>query len=444
MSGTSALRGWYAVGVLLLAYTFSFADRQILSLMVEPIKRDLGLSDTQVSLLHGLAFGIFYTLVGLPIGRLVDNGNRRNIIVAGSAVWSLMTACCGVAGGFWSLFLCRMGVGVGEATLSPSAYSIISDYFHRGQRALALSIYSFGVPLGIGSAFMLGGLIVDLVANSAPIALPFFGLIHPWQIAFIILGLSGLIVPVLLMTLREPARVDRISADSVPIAQVVRFAKSNRLTLVLLMVGMGMLGISSSAILTWMPTLLIRKFEWTAGQIGLVYGLVIIVFGSLGLFIGGWLADRWTQRGMKDAPVRTILYCGLIAAPFCIAAPLMPNAALIITCLIPISIVMTLPQGVASAAFQAITPNEMRGQISAVFLFVINLMGFGFGPTSIALITDYVLRNEARIGTSITLVVVIALPLALLMMAACLRPYRQSLKEAEAWTKMTLKEAKAS
>src|SRR5712691_1532753 len=194
---------WYVVLVLMVCYTLSFIDRQILSLLVGPIKRDLGITDTRVGLLQGLAFALFYTLLGLPMGRFADRGSRRNLIALGVFFWSLMTAVCSVARSFWSLFFARMGVGVGEATLAPSAFSLISDYFPRERLGTALSIYAMGIFIGSGLALIVGGTVVGAVTHLPAIDLPVLGTIASWRLTFLIVGLPGLLVGLILYTIRE-------------------------------------------------------------------------------------------------------------------------------------------------------------------------------------------------------------------------------------------------
>lgn len=206
----STARAWSALAVLMLAYTVSFVDRTILSLLIPPIQRDLGISDTQVSLLAGFAFAIFYTLMGIPLGRIADRYNRRNLIAVGITVWCLMTAACGLARTYWELFLARVGVGIGEAALSPAAYSMISDLFPRDQLGRAIAIYSIGLPIGSGVALLIGALVVGMVANVPPITLPLVGTLYAWQLTFLLVGLPGLIVALLVLALREPQRRDQV------------------------------------------------------------------------------------------------------------------------------------------------------------------------------------------------------------------------------------------
>ena len=198
----------------MLAYTNSFIDRQILTLLVEPIREDLGITDTQISLLAGLAFSVFYTVMGLPLARLADQSNRKRIITFGITGWSFMTAMCGAAQNFWQLFLARIGVGVGEATLSPAAFSIISDYFPKDRIARAFSVYSMGVYFGVGLAMMIGGLVIQAVSNAPPVDLPAIGRVRSWQLTFFIVGMLGLPILLLLFTIREPLRRGTAKASS--------------------------------------------------------------------------------------------------------------------------------------------------------------------------------------------------------------------------------------
>jgi len=306
----SRIYACYVVGLLMLAYIFSFVDRQIPTLMVEPLKKDLGISDTQFSLLHGFAFAIFYTLMGLPIGRLVDSVNRKYIITTGITLWSLMTAACGLAQNFWSLFLFRMGVGVGEATLSPAAYSIISDYFPKYIRGRALAVYTLGISIGIGLALMVGGAVVEGVAGLGDIALPFVGNVKAWQLVFFIVGLPGLFVALLSFTIKEPVRQDKLQGDwsrgAVPLKQVFLFVKARWQAYAYLFAGTSMVIIGNYAILAWTPSLFIRSHDWGIAQIGLWFGIVNAFFGSMGGYFGGWLTDRLFKSGYDDAPLRAI------------------------------------------------------------------------------------------------------------------------------------------
>jgi len=429
---------WYVVGVLMLAYTNSFIDRQILSLLVEPIRQDLDISDTQVSLLAGLAFSIFYTLMGVPIARLADQKNRTVIITVGVAFWSLMTAMCGVARNFWQLFLARVGVGVGEATLSPAAFSIMADYFPRHQLARAFSVYSMGVYFGAGLAMIIGGLVVRVVMEAGTTVLPVLGEVRPWQMTFFYVGLLGIPVVLLVMTIREPLRRglkgDRAAqskASSVPV--LLAFLRLNRWTLTFHFLAFSMVGIAIAGYMVWTPTLFIRTWGWQASNIGLAYGAILFVLGTAGVYAGGYVADWLEQRGRRDAILRTAMYGAFAAVPFAIATPLMPTGELALIGLAITSFLLAFPQGLPAAALNIVTPNPLRAQLTALYFLVGNLIAMGFGPTLVALITDFGFGDPAQLRYSMAIVGAVVLPIGGLLAALALRPFRASRDRAEAF-----------
>ncbi len=310
----SAAYAWYVVGVLTLAYIFSFIDRQILSLMVGPIRQDLGINEKQMGMLMGLTFAVFYTLFGIPLGRVADTRSRRVLISVGIALWSVMTAACGLAKTFWQLTLFRMGVGVGEATLSPSAYSLISDYFRPEQRSTAMSVYSMGIYVGSGLAFILGGFVTELAAGRENPVLPLVGTVRSWQLVFLLVGLPGLLVALLALTIREPARKGVIasknasSAESLSTRAVWAYVRGNWHTFLCLNLGLGLVALYGYGATAWVPSLFIRRYAWTQGQTGLVYGLIVGIGGTLGIVTAGKLADWLRARGHTDANLRVAFW----------------------------------------------------------------------------------------------------------------------------------------
>jgi MFS family permease len=430
---------WYVVGVLTLAYVLSFIDRQILTLLVGPIKRDLAINDTQMSLLMGLSFAVFYTVFGIPLGRLADSRSRRVIITVGVVFWSLMTAGCGLARRYWQLAAMRMGVGVGEASLSPSAYSLIADYFRPEKRATAISVYSMGIYLGAGLATILGGLVVRFASGEDRFDLPIIGPTRPWQVVFFLVGLPGLLVALLLSTVREPARqgvhsAKRIAttAPPVPLADVWAYIRDNRRTFLCHNLGIACLAFSSYGTAAWVPTLLIRRHHWTASQAGMLMGVITMVFGTLGIVSGGRLADRLRVRGHADATLRVALLGAVAWLPFGLY-PLMPTGQWVGILLAPAVFCSSLPFGVAAAAIQQMMPNSMRGQASAIYLFVINLIGLGLGPTAVALATDYIFHDDNAVHLSLFLVGAAATLTAIVLLSLGLKPYRRSLDYLAAW-----------
>jgi MFS family permease len=425
----SPVVAWYGVAILFIAYTFSFADRFILSLLIQPIKADLALSDTKVSLLHGLAFAIFYTFMGIPIGRLADKFSRRKIIAGGVAVWSLMTALCGVAQGYWQLFAARIGVGVGEGALSPAAYSMIADSFPQQKLGRALSVYTTGAFVGIGLAYIIGGKVIGAITVSPEITLPIVGTIRSWQAAFFIVGLPGLIVAALMFTVREPLR--RINAaatadagDLVPLATVLGFIWSRRQVYVPFFIGFAVLAVVSNGVFAWTPTFLNRSFAMALGESGPAIGVIVLTFGTGGLITGGWLTDRWSQQGLADSGLRAGIVAGLGGVPFAILLPFMTTQTSALATYCPVIFFATFGFGAAAAALQHVTPNRMRGLTSAIYLFFINLIGLGLGPTFVALITDYGFKDESAVGFSIAIVAAGSGLIAAILLWLGLKPFR--------------------
>jgi MFS family permease len=434
---TPNLRAWGALGVLMVAYTVSFIDRMILSLLIPPIQADLGISDTQISLLAGFAFAIFYTVMGIPLGRVADRWNRRNLIAIGITFWCLATAACGLARNYWQLFLARVGVGVGEAALSPAAYSMISDLFPRDQLGRAIAIYSVGLPVGSGLALLIGGAAVGALADLGPVTVPLIGTLSPWQLTFIVVGVPGVLVAFLVMLLREPERRDRVAvppatpaaagaaAAAAPVG-LIAFLGINRRVLLHHFGGLSLLVIIVYGSTAWVPTFFIRSHGWTAAEIGYAYGVIFITCGAGGLLLGGQLADRWWRNGKTDAHLRVVLLSVATMAPSFALMPLVPSAEMAVALLALATFTSSLHGGVAGAALQLITPNELRGQMTAVYFFIANLIGLGLGPTAVALFTDYVFGDPLALGYSLAVLAGTAGPLSAIVIATGLRHYRGS------------------
>jgi len=417
---------WYAVGILFVAYTFSFADRFILSLLIEPIKQDLNLSDTKISLLHGFAFAIFYTVMGIPIGRLADNYNRRTIIAWGIAIWSGMTAICGITKGYWQLFAARVGVGVGEAALSPAAYSMIADLFPPQKLGRALSFYTTGAFVGAGLAFIIGGTVIAAITSSPEITLPVVGTIRSWQAAFFVVGLPGLIVAALMYTVKEPVRriSEEAEKDVVPVSEVLSYVRTRWRLFGAHYLGFSLLGVVFNGITAWTPAFLSRSFDMSVGQSGPAIGAMILVFSTAGIIVGGWITDFFVKKGLSDGAMRTGLIAGLGCIPFAVAVPFMPSLQGVLVVYAPLLFFASFGFGAAAAALQQITPNRMRGLVSAFYLFFLNLIGIGLGPTITALITDYVFNNDAAVGFSLAIMAGCSGLLAALLLWLGLKPFR--------------------
>ena len=423
---------WYVVAVLLLAYTLSFVDRMILSLLVEPIRTALDISDTQVSLLIGLAFAIFYTLLGLPLAWIADRHNRRNLIMAGIAVWSVMTAGCGFAGSYAALFAARMGVGVGEATLSPAAYSMLSDYFPRDRLARAMAVYSIGVPLGSGVAMVLGSFVVQAVLAAPMVEMPFFGPMDAWRLIFIWVAAPGLLILLLMLTVREPLRRGRqaaIALSEVPGGTeggLLAHLGRQRSALGALFGGMSLIGLVMYGAMAWIPTFFARSYGMDVAEAGLWFGVIMAIGGAAGLIAGGALADRLFVKGVGDAHLRVMRLSILLGGPPLAAMALMPDQTLAFTMLALAFPCLTM-HGVGGVALQLITPNEYRARMTALYFFVVNLVGLGFGPMLIALLTDNLFQDESALRYSIAIVTAVALPLAGIILTSGFKRYARDL-----------------
>lgn len=429
----SSARAWATVAILMVAYVLSFVDRQILNLLVEPIRRDLVINDTQMSLLMGLSFALFYTVCGIPLGRVADTRSRRGLIAIGILFWSAATAACGMAKLYWQFLLCRIGVGVGEAALSPAAYSLIADSFPAERRATAISVYSMGVYLGSGLAFLVGGLVIQFASAQGDVTLPVLGEVRPWQLIFLILGAAGVLFTLLMLAIKEPVRRGAGAGVAVPLSEVGRYIRANRRTVLLHNFGFAGLAFAGYGSAAWIPTFYIRTYGWDAGQVGIVYGCIVAVFGCLGIVFGGRLADWMAKQGRSDANMRVGLYAALGALPMVVLFPLMETAFWASLLLAPAVFCLSMPFGVAPAAIQEIMPNSMRGQASAIYLFVITLIGLGVGPTAVALVTDFVFADDAALRYSLLIVTTLAVLMSIILLAKSLKPYRESVTRLEQW-----------
>ena len=371
---STAYRG-YVMFILVVVYTFNFIDRQIVGILAVPIKADLGLSDTQLGLMGGLAFALFYTALGIPVAMLADRSNRTWIMTVALTIWSGMTAACGLAQNFWQLFLARLGVGVGEAGGVAPAYSLISDYFPSGQRARALSVYSFGIPIGSALGIVFGGLIASKV---------------DWRYAFFAVGLAGLIIaPVFKLTVAEPerGRFDKGgAATAVPLSAIVRKlrGKPSFWTISLGAAASSMMGYG---LFFWLPSFLVRSFGLTLLDASLFYGAVLLVGGIAGTWFGGSLADRF-GAGNRGAYVLIPAIAFVATVPFYIIAIMSPSlTATFFALLVPTALGLAW-LGPVLSAIQHVVPSNMRATASAIFLFINNLIGIGAGTVAIGIISD--------------------------------------------------------
>lgn len=404
MKEQSSLRyAWYVLGILLIAYISSFIDRQILALLVKPIKASFDISDTQMGLLMGLSFALFYTLLGIPIGLMADRMNRKKIIGWGIAIWSLMTVLCGLADSFAMLFFARVGVGIGEAALSPAAYSMISDYFPKRKLGTAMSIYNLGVYLGSGLSILIGAALRSMIGQEN-IQLPFFGEIFSWQVIFFYIGLPGLLIVLLLQTVKEPKRKeldsDKESAVKASVSEIITYFKANKRTFLSLNFGIAFMSLASYAGMYWVPAFLSRVHGWADQKAGLTFGVIVSVFATLGVLTGGRYADYLSKKGVVNAKMQAA-FIGMSIAVLCTIGVLLPDPDIALVFIALFCFFAAFPYGSATAAIQEIAPNNMRAIFSAFFLFVVNIIGLGLGPLSVGLLNDRFFHDPLKIHQSI-------------------------------------------
>lgn len=405
----SSTRAWGLVVVLTIAYAISFVDRQIISLMVEPIKDYLDLSDTQISLLMGPAFAVFYTIMGIPLGRVADKFNRRNLIVVGMSLWCLMTAASGLARNFMQLFLARMGIGVGEAALSPAALSMISDSFPPEKRTSPIGFYNSAIYIGSGLALILGGIVIHFVSTAPPVVVPLVGELVPWQTTFLIVGLPGLIIAAMIGFMREPTRKDVIKSEGgdvveLSMREVLAYVWAKRSMYGPIFIGMAVVAGVNFMFQGWIPTLYTRVHGWDASSIGYAFGVILLIFGPLGIFLGGRLGDYFSSKGDSGGHAKAAFIGSLFMVPGMIATPILPNPQLALAGLTLIPFGMAFITVNIVSSMLRVTPNQMRGLAYALLLLAMTFTGMSLGPFLPALITDYVFGNEMMVGYSMLIV----------------------------------------
>lgn len=429
----TSFRAWLTVIVLMLAYILSFVDRQILNLLVDPIRRDMAITDTQMSLLMGFSFAVFYTICGIPLGRVADSKNRRNLIAMGILAWSVMTAACGMVKNYWQFLFCRIGVAAGEACLAPGAYSMISDSFPSHRRATAFSVYSMAIYLGSGVALLLGGLVVHFTRNHDGITLPLVGAVHSWQLVFLVLGAVGVAFAfIVLLLLREPSRQGVGAGVTLPLSEVYAYFRKNRRTILHHNLGFAFMAFSAYGSGAWIPTFFRRTFDMSVPEVGIIYGSIVAVFGSAGLYTGGRIADWLHSRGHTDASLRIGILAVLLTLPFNLAYLVDDKMwALILIALHVYTI--SMPFGVGPHAIQEIMPNSMRGQASAVYQFALTMIGLGIGPTAVALSTDYLFQDDMALRYSLAVITGVSLVITLFILWRGLKPYRDTVEDLKNW-----------
>jgi len=426
----SGRRRWYVAFILALASISANVDRQILNLLVRPIERDFGITDTQMSYLGGLAFALFYTALGPPIAWLADRASRRNILAAGTALWSLFTTLSATAKTYARLFGMRIGVGVGEATLGAPGVSLLADYFPREQLGRAMSIYSMGVFFGSGLGYVFGAWVVGRVDVAGVWHLPLLGEVRPWQAAFAAVGLPGFLIAALFLTVREPPRT-AARRDAAP-GDIWRYIATNRWTYITHSVGFGMFAMVNYAIAFWIPTLFARTYGWPESRTGRVMGILTMTVGVFGVVVGGWVTDRIGRRGRIDAPWLVGIAGAVGMLVSATLFPLAPTPAVALVILGIVNFFAAFPWGAASAAAAEMAPPNLRAQGAALYFFVISLLSGTLGPTAVALFTDHVFGRDG-VRYSLATMTGLAMAIAVALFSAGLGSYRRTVEQRLAW-----------
>ncbi len=408
---------WYMVGLLTVTYICSFVDRYVLGLLIEPIKADIQLSDTQLGLLLGPAFAIFYVTMGLPLGWLADRKRRTWIVACGVTVWSAATIASGLAKNFTQLFLARMTVGIGEATLSPCAISMISDSFPKERRAKPIAFYTMALSIGGGLASLFSYTVLSWAKSIPAIELPLVGVVAPWQFTFIVVGLPGFILALLFFILREPTRQEvgqSVAVGNANLIDTARFVGARWRSFACFFSVFCLMTIIAYS-QGWGAALFMRTWGWEASQFALINGIILLLVGPATVNASGWYADRLFNQGITAAPLNIAIGGAFVMVASGVIAPLMPSGELAfgVFAINAIGIAMTTATGVT--ALLNITPAAIRAQIVALYYMIISLAGLLLGPTTIGLLNDHVFGEQHLNYSMALLPLIYGVPVLLLI-----------------------------
>jgi MFS family permease len=421
---------WYVVIVLTAIYMLSFVDRQILSLLVPQIEHDLNIKDTEIGLLGGPAFALFYTFMGLPLGRMVDSLNRSRLVSICIIVWSCFTSLCSATRTFGTLFLARVGVGVGEAGLGPAAYSLIADYFPRERMGAAISVYYMGLFFGTSLAQLVSGVTVQALSRTPTLTVPLLGAIASWRVTFLIVGLPGVLFALLALTIREPLRKNlRVDAAGRPARATFREGFTQmRLrwqSVVGISLGMAFQSVCTYSVSQWSAPFFMRVYGWQPAQTGKTLAFILVVFACSGMYVGGLLSDRWQKQGILDARLRVALVSAAGILVFLVPSMLMPSVELTLMLFAPGIFFLAFAMGTAVAALQVVFPNQVRGQVGALFLFVLNVVGLSIGPVLPGYLDDHVFHDPKAVGMSLSITVALGAVMMVILLGSTRPAYRR-------------------
>ncbi len=418
---------WYVTILLTFAYSFSFIDRQVINLLVDPIKNDLGVSDIEFSYLQGMLFVAPYILMSVPVGRLVDRMRRFGVVAAGIVVWSIATMLSGLAGNYSQLAVARMAVGAGESSVTPAAWSLLADYFPREKLAFPVSIFLMAPYIGGGLALIAGAEVMTYAKSAGTPTLPFLGEIKAWQLTLLIVGAPGLILAALFTVLQDPPRKDLASAsgDQPPMRDVFAYLGQNPRIYLALLGAVPFMVVMLYGLQAWTPSMFTRQFGWSLGEAGRFYGMTAIIAGSLGVVTGPVIGRLLLARGYRDYPLRLCITGAAGACAALVVSSLQSDGTAALICVAAASFFVTLPLALITNALQIVTPNEMRGTVAGFYVVTVNLIGMGVGPTAVAFIMQNVLQDQAAIAPAMAIMGLIVAPIAIFLFARAMHDYRE-------------------
>ena len=416
-----------AVAILTLAQIFAFIDRQIPSMLVEPIKQDFNLTDSQIALLGGAAFSIFYAIMALPIGYAVDRYQRTKVLGTGIFLWSLMTALAGLANSFGKLFGARIGVAVGEAVMAPTSVSLVSDSFPENKQGKPMGIITAGVYIGIGITLLGGGILIDYLTSIGGITLPLIGYLKPWQATFMIVGIPGLVLAIAAFYLKEPQRLEeQIDTQLKDRKNVFLHLKEHRKTLIPMFGGLIFMALIFYSFSFWAPTMMIRTFDISLTEVGFILGMITIISSITGTIAAGSAVDYLRNKNYSDAPVRAAMIAVILALPPIISLSFVQSelGAWICIALYLLFISSFAPLGLL--AISGVSTGNVKGQTAAIHAFLMMAFGLSLGPQLTAFFTDFVFVDPNLLINSVSLTGLIVLPISALLFKLSLSRYRES------------------
>ena len=420
--------GYSAVIVMTFAQVFAFIDRQIPAMLVEPIKQDFSLNDSQIALLGGAAFSIFYAIMALPIGYAVDRYKRVNVLGTGIFVWSLMTTLAGLANSFGRLFGARIGVAVGEAVMAPVSVSLVSDYFPQNKQGKPMGIITAGVYIGIGATLIGGGYLIDYLTDIGGITIPGIGYFKPWQATFLVVGIPGILISIAAFMLHEPRRLGLAQTPEKDSKSINIFSHliKNKSTLIPMFAGLIFMALIFYSFTFWAPSMMVRTHGLSLTEVGFGLGIITIISSILGTISSGAVVDYLRSKGRTDAPIRTAMFACIFAMPAICLAPIVEN---VVVAWILIGIYLFFISSFAPIgllAVSGVSSNEVKGQMAAVHAFLMMAFGLSLGPQITAFFTDFILQDESKLGLAVSLTGGLVLPIAAVCFWMSLKRYRKA------------------